>query len=995
MPSSEAGPELFGPIRMDGRYAAYLVRGGPVHIFASRRLRPGQPAKRHFVAELPAQALVPAADPDGPVLLEMVPLPGSYLIGITGSTLHGWLAPAEHAQAQPAPAAEAADAGRTVVAAIDAALHAVADSTRIGQPPRDAVPLLSHQVLSLGAGQAVTGNSHVWWVRTVGGTVIRNDGGAGQRAAEMELALLAGRDWLVAATDCTVETLGTADLLASGELTAALRRHMDQLLTIIAVGMDTTGTTFVHNLQERKRANAAAVARATRGMLGVVGAQAARRAPIGPPNGALYRDAVAVLQLLAGHSGHAIVEPADQRNLPATAEDALRAVARSSSLHLRDTKLPDGWWRRDLGPLVGWRTMPGRDWPHAVPLLYRRGQYREVDPETGAQRPVDRAASASFGPTATQVQVPLPTTAGLRAALGLGVAGTSRDAKSMLMAAALAAALGLATPVATGKMLAGIENSSSVRGLEEFPLLLVSAAAVAGLMSVLQNLRLLRLQGRAESGTQLVLWDRLLRLPVTYFRGWSSGELASAVLGISMISESVGGVVAQALAAVLTVVADLVLIFVLSVPLGMCTLGIVALAIAGVAGLGRAAIRRGRGALPSEYQMAAFSNQMLAGITKVKLAAAEDRVYGRWSGLQTRTRAQLSRLRQVQAVTIALSTVLPISGQLVLFALLAGPLSGQVSLNQFLVISVAFTMLLGGLLVLATASVEIFAAVPRLEVLAPIVSAQPERLPDRVDPGDLRGDVALAAVTFGYRAEDPPVVEDVSLHVRPGEFVAIVGPSGSGKSTLLRLLLGFEQPRSGAVLYDDQDLGELDVQAVRRQCGVVLQDGQLFAGSIRENICGAGNFSLEQVWSAARLAGIDSDIEALPMGMSTMVPVGGGTLSAGQRQRVLIARALIRRPRLVFFDEATSALDNQTQEIVTASTRELAATRIVIAHRLSTIVAADRIVAMESGRIVQEGSYLDLMKDRDGMFYRLAARQLLVEPGRPAVGSSASASHHP
>jgi ABC-type bacteriocin/lantibiotic exporter with double-glycine peptidase domain len=382
---------------------------------------------------------------------------------------------------------------------------------------------------------------------------------------------------------------------------------------------------------------------------------------------------------------------------------------------------------------------------------------------------------------------------------------------------------------------------------------------------------------------------------------------------------------------------------------------------------------------------------MLAGMTKVKLAGAEDRIYGRWSALQTRTRAKLYRLRQVQAVTIALSTVLPLGGQLVLFALLAGPLSGRVGLSQFLIVNVAFTMLLGGLLVLATASVEIFAAIPRLEILAPIVSAVPERLPDRVDPGDLRGDVTLASVTFGYRPEDRPVVHDVSLHIRPGEFVAIVGPSGSGKSTLLRLLLGFEQPRSGAVLYDDQDLSELDVQAVRRQCGVVLQDGQLFAGSIRQNICGAGNFTLDQVWSAARLAGIDSEIEALPMGMSTMVPAGGGTLSAGQRQRVLIARALIRRPRLVFFDEATSALDNRTQEIVTESTRELAATRIVIAHRLSTIVAADRIVVMEAGRVVQEDTYAGLMRDRAGLFYRLAARQLLADQQQAGVAANDAA----
>jgi ABC-type bacteriocin/lantibiotic exporter with double-glycine peptidase domain len=281
--------------------------------------------------------------------------------------------------------------------------------------------------------------------------------------------------------------------------------------------------------------------------------------------------------------------------------------------------------------------------------------------------------------------------------------------------------------------------------------------------------------------------------------------------------------------------------------------------------------------------------------------------------------------------------------------------------------------------VLVAAGVEVIAAVPRLGGLADILSTAPEARADRVDPGELRGAVALHRVTFAYQPDDPPVLLDVDLRIRPGEFVALVGPSGCGKSTLLRLLLGFERPLQGAVLYDGRDLSELDVHAVRRQCGVVLQDGQLFAGTIRDNICGAGDFPLDQVWDAARMAGLADDLEALPMGMSTMVPFGGGTLSVGQRQRVLIARALAPLPRIVFFDEATSALDNRTQEVVTRSTAGLAATRVVIAHRLSTVRAADTIVVLDEGRIVQRGAFDELMAEPDGLFHRLASRQLLTD----------------
>jgi ABC-type bacteriocin/lantibiotic exporter with double-glycine peptidase domain len=216
----------------------------------------------------------------------------------------------------------------------------------------------------------------------------------------------------------------------------------------------------------------------------------------------------------------------------------------------------------------------------------------------------------------------------------------------------------------------------------------------------------------------------------------------------------------------------------------------------------------------------------------------------------------------------------------------------------------------------------------------------------------------------------------VSFAVEPGEFVAIVGPTGCGKSTILRLLLGFETPQSGTVLYDGQDVGQLDITAVRRQCGVVLQNGALLAGDLLTNIVGSTTYTQDDAWEAARMAGMADEIRAMPMGLHTVVSEGTNTLSGGQRQRVMIARALVSRPRIVLFDEATSALDNPTQEVVAASTRELNATRIVIAHRLSTITDADRILVMEAGRIVQQGTYPELMAEKDGLFATLASAQL-------------------
>jgi ATP-binding cassette subfamily C protein len=300
----------------------------------------------------------------------------------------------------------------------------------------------------------------------------------------------------------------------------------------------------------------------------------------------------------------------------------------------------------------------------------------------------------------------------------------------------------------------------------------------------------------------------------------------------------------------------------------------------------------------------------------------------------------------------------------------------QLSTGEFLAFMSAFSALLTGLLDVGASLVGVINVVPTYDRLRPILRAVPELDDTRADPGVLRGRIEVSNVTFRYRQDDPPVLDAVNIQAEPGEFVAIVGPSGSGKSTMLRVLLGFERAESGSVAYDGFDLESLDIQAVRKQCGVVLQDGALLPGDIFTNIIGSSvELTLEDAWEAARMAGLDKDVEAMPMGMHTVIPEGGGSLSGGQRQRLMIARALVNRPRVVFFDEATSALDNPTQAIVTASLDRLNSTRIVIAHRLSTVVNADKIYVLEKGRLAQSGTYEQLMQT-PGTFQDLARRQI-------------------
>jgi ATP-binding cassette subfamily C protein len=252
----------------------------------------------------------------------------------------------------------------------------------------------------------------------------------------------------------------------------------------------------------------------------------------------------------------------------------------------------------------------------------------------------------------------------------------------------------------------------------------------------------------------------------------------------------------------------------------------------------------------------------------------------------------------------------------------------------------------------------------------------PEIDEGKPDPGMITGRIDFNGVTFRYDADGPTILDNVSFSIQPGEFVALVGPSGSGKSTTLRLLLGFEQPEAGSIYVDGMDVRDVNIRSIRRQMGVVIQNGKVLSGDIGKNIIGASTtLTYEDAWEAAKAAGFDQDIRDLPMGMHTVISEGGGALSGGQRQRLLIARALAGKPRVVLMDEATSALDNRTQQIVTDSLGRMNVTRMVIAHRLSTVAQADRIIVLQSGRIVEQGSYAELMA-LDGVFAAMARRQI-------------------
>ena len=648
-------------------------------------------------------------------------------------------------------------------------------------------------------------------------------------------------------------------------------------------------------------------------------------------------------------------------------------IALSSRFRTRAVRLTGRWWRENAGPLVGHSAGTGTP----VALLWRRGGYRAVHPTTGRRTRISAANAAQFETRAVMFYRPLPEQPlPVWRLLRFSLRGTRTDLRNLVLGGLVAVLLGAMVPIATGQVLGTYVPNAEKSLIVQTSLAIVATTVVSAAFMLLENVSILRMEGRIEATLQPAVWDRLLRLPTRFFAARSTGELATAAMGISAIRRVLSGISSVAVQAGTVSTVNLALLLYYSVPLALTALAMVAVigTVFLVLGLWQLRWQRRLVALNNKLNNQAF--QTLRGLPKLRVAAAEEFAYAAWAGGFARSRELQRRVGRVKnLITVLNALYLPLC-TLLMFMLLAGPARGTLTASGFLTFSTAVTMVLTSVTQLTGALLSAASVLPLYEQIKPVLDEVPEAAGAGTAPGVLSGAIEVAQLSFRYAEDGPLVLDDVSFQVRPGEFVAIVGASGCGKSTLLRLLIGFDRPASGSVLYDGQELAALDRTAVRRQCGVVLQNAQPFTGSILDCISGAETFTLEEAWEAAEMAGLAEDIRRMPMGMHTVLSDGGGTVSGGQRQRLMIAQALIRRPRILFFDEATSALDNETQRVVTESTRRLRATRIVIAHRLSTVMDADRVLVMSDGRVVQQGPPAELLADAGSPFHELVRRQI-------------------
>ncbi len=691
-------------------------------------------------------------------------------------------------------------------------------------------------------------------------------------------------------------------------------------------------------------------------------AAAGRLTDPGQPRTSAER-AIAVTGLL----GHAGVLSATAL---AEAEDPMDAALAAAGMRHRPVRLDGPWWRTAAVPLVA-RYRSGE----TVALLPSKGRYLLADPGAAERPQVDARLAARFADDAWQVYPPLGAVAAVTELIRHALRGAGRSLGLIAVVGLAAACLGMAVPLLSARLLtSGLTGPDHSARFTWFAVLIGAAVAGSALFTVVRNSLVVRLEGHIQTTLEPAVWARLLSLDVGFFARYSTGDLVQRANSVAAMRRAVGAVATGALLGAVFSALSMGALFLVDPTLAAIILAGVILALAGMVLL---AIRQQRHELVTfELYGRIYSllYAFLLGVDKLQVAGREVQAFGLWARLFSRQRAEEASALRGRTATAALAVgVQPLL--MLLLVVGASWLDPGVSTGAFLAGVVAlgqFGLALGQW---HSAVESAFSLLPRFQRMKPLLVAEPETDPAAKPPGTLSGRVELKNLSFAYEGTATQIFDDVTITFRPGEFAAVVGPSGVGKSTLVRLLLGFEQPRIGQVLYDGRDLRDLDIRQVRRQVGVVMQHAKVLRGTVLENITGAvPGVSEDDAWWAAGLAGLDEDIRRMPMGMHTTVGEDNSSFSGGQLQRLLIARALVKRPRIIVLDEATSALDNATQALVSARIAELDVTRIVIAHRLSTIRQADRIHVFEAGQITGSGTFAELV-EHHALFARLVRRQ--------------------
>lgn len=685
------------------------------------------------------------------------------------------------------------------------------------------------------------------------------------------------------------------------------------------------------------------------------------------------------LDVIGQEFGVDIKPPSSEGKL--TPDEEISEICSLSRLYFRKISLQEEWWKDAVQPILAFYGEKEKP----VALIKRGLRYEMLDPAEKIAHPLSDKIIQNLAKKGYVFYEEFPDKSiGLIDLFKTSFAFNTREFLTILLVAFAGGLVNLFLPFAMKELFDTLFLNADLKLLGQFTLGLLIVAFTSAIFSIIRNFSALRITGMSMNQLQSVLWGRLLELPASFFRKHSSGNLMNNMQAFRSMNSIFN---TNFVKLILSVIYCCFYVFLMLIYSPILTFS-------GLAALFVAAaiyffctffyIRLSKKSVLLANTIQGVVVQIISGIAKIRVAGAESRFFSLWGNLFSTKKKIDLKLQMLQALQSLVYRLYPMLMTALLFSI------ALIIFKKAVLENVPAAMTLGDFVgfysayaLFTLAALDIFqmvftiAGIFPLWSLAKVIVEEPiERPFTKREIIKINGGIAIDNVSFAYEADGPIILKDVSIVANPGEIVGIVGPTGCGKSTLVRLLLGFESPLKGDVFYDDKSITNFDLRELRKQIGTVLQNAGVLQGSIYQNIVGSGSYTVEEIQRAIRLSGFEEDLEYLPMGLNTVLPMGGGVLSGGQRQRLFLARALVASPKILILDEATSALDNRTQDKVSANFDQINVTRLVIAHRLSTIRHADRIYVMDAGRIIETGTYNELV-EKNGLFATMLRRQQL------------------
>lgn len=832
------------------------------------------------------------------------------------------------------------------------------------RPPKASIEYTLGRSTVLEAGDVLNPRGKVVWAEQEKGSSKFLSSASNPALVPGQFILLFGDSWIEAVDKNSVIVVETPDFLRHSGAMSAVTQVNSFLLRCIRLDLKRSNDAERRRLEQKLSNDEMVVDKSVRLLAGVSGKSMVVDMPV---SGSALLNACNIV----GRMSDLVFVPHPDGKSETEQRDPLGSIAKASRVRYRQIALKGQWWKLDHGHLLVYFEKDNR--PAA--LIPRRGNYEIHDTTLGTVALVTEEIAEQLSPFGFVFYRPFKDKAlSVLEIMRFGSHGCHDDLFLVVLMGIAGGILGMITPMATGMLFDTVIPGAEKSQLMQLSIALVGGAIGASMFEFTRSVAMLRIEGRMDLSIQAAVWDRLLALPVPFFRDYTAGDLAMRANGITTIRQALSGTTMNALLGAVFSIFNLGLLFYYNWFMALVAIGLMLVVLLMTITTSLFKLRYERQLAEVDGKVSGLLLQLLSSVAKLRTTGSEGRAFGMWAKEFSRHRALTFKAESIGNILETFNAVFPLVSSLVIFMTVAFFLGDKkLSTGEFLAFNSAFVSFLVAMLSMTGALVTVLQIVPLYERAKPILQTMPEVDVAKADPGRLQGSIEISHLTFSYKPDSPAILRDVTLNIKAGQFVAIVGPSGSGKSTLLRCLLGFENPTSGSIYYDGQDMSVLDITAIRRQLGVVLQNGQILPGDIFKNIVGSSGLSIDDAWEAARMCGLEQDIKDMPMGMHTVV-MGGG-LSGGQQQRLLIARSIVHRPRIIYFDEATSALDNKTQAVVSQSLEQLEATRIVIAHRLSTVKNADLIVVLDAGVIKEQGTYEELMQN-NGLFAQLAKRQI-------------------